>query len=145
MQNFWGLLLALSNLTGQHTAADVAGLAETMMELKINNEYIRLYKSVAPIQLKLDNSIVIATVEAKELKQKVGKPLLISLQNLQGACLTRAMLEEHMTEFIGPIPPSEPSPDAVISLYANFSGKSVWMGFKWSNSECLSKILLNFD
>jgi hypothetical protein len=70
MQNFWGLLLALSSLTGQHTAADVARLTETMMELKINNEYIRLYESVEPIQLKLDNGIVIATVEAKELKKK---------------------------------------------------------------------------
>jgi hypothetical protein len=50
-----------------------------------------------------------------------------------------------MTEFIGPFQTSESHPDAVISLQANFNGKSVWMGFKWSNPECLSKILLNFE
>jgi hypothetical protein len=145
MQNFWVLLQLLSSLTGQHTTADVARLAKTMMELKTDDEYIRLYESAAPIQLELNSKTMMATVEVRELKKKVGQPLYISLQDLHGVCLSRSMLKEYMTEFSIPLPPSSPVPDAMISQRAKFNGKLVWMGFKWSKQECVSQIILNYD
>jgi hypothetical protein len=145
MQNFWELLLVLSSLTGQYTAADVARLAEIKMKLEVDNEYIRRYESVVPTQLQLNSGIIMANVSVKELKKRKDKPSLISFYDLRGICLTHAILKEHITEFGFPLPPSNPVPDAIINQRAKFNGKLIWMGFKWSNSECLSEFGLNFE
>jgi hypothetical protein len=144
MQNFWELLLVLSSLTGQHTIADIARLTNTTMELKINDEYVRFYESVTPIQLKLNSNIVMATVDVIDSKKYAGKPFYISLHDLRGVCLSRTMLKEHMTEFSFLSAPSYGLPNEVFSEQAKFNGKFVWLGFKLKNPECLSGIFLNF-
>jgi hypothetical protein len=151
MQNFWVLLLELSSLTGQHATTDVARLAEIKMKLKVDNEYVRHYESVVPIQLQLSSGIIVANVGVRELKKKEDKLLLIHFYDLCGICLTRAMLKNYMTEFgiplhpSEPLPPSKPLSDPVISQQAKFNGKLVWLGFKLSNFECLSEFSLNYD
>jgi hypothetical protein len=144
MQNFWELLLVLSSLTGQHTIADIAKLTKATMELKTDDEYVRFYDSVTPIQLKLNNNIVTAAIDVRELKKYVGRPFYIGLQDLRGACLSRTMLNEHMTEFSIFETPWDDMPDSVIGERAKFNGKFVWLGFELRNPECLSEIIFNF-
>jgi hypothetical protein len=97
-----------------------------------------------PIQLKLNSNMVIATVEIRDFKIDVGKPLYVGFQDLRGVCLSHAMLKEHMTEFSFLSSPIHGLPDEVFSERAKFNGKFVWLGFKLKNSKCLSGIVLNF-
>jgi hypothetical protein len=145
MQNFWELILVLSSLTAQHTVADVARLAGTRIELKFNDEYVRIYKSITPIQLQLNNNTVTAVVEVRDFKKDVGKPFYIGLYDLKGACLSCSMLKEHLTELSFPSLPSNPVPEAQFSQKAKFNEKPVRLGFKLRNPECLSEFSLNFD
>jgi hypothetical protein len=143
MQNFWGLLLALSSLTSQHTVADVARLTKITLELKSEDALVRDYQSTAPIQLQLNIGTVIATVGVTEPIEKKNRPLFVILQNIHGVCLLKSMLEEYMTEFSAPVYPPHPMPQATITQRAKFNGRYVWLYFSFNKPRCLTHF--NFD
>ena len=140
MHTLWTLLDVLMasagpSDTGIRHLEDVFGVP---MRPVSENNYVVFYEASRPIELK--DGVTIQKVDIRKFREEGKAPLIVL--NLAGTCVNAKDIESHIGSLSAPEPPSHPVPNAQIQRQAQVKQRTIALGFKYDQPECLYSITL---